>query len=47
MPNIPIESNERIKLIERDSVLLLNLLEDPPAPNAKLMEAAFAFPIQS
>lgn len=31
-----IEESERIVLSERDSLLVLNLLENPPAPNAKL-----------
>ncbi|MEI6756863.1 MAG: DUF1778 domain-containing protein [Chlorobium sp.] len=42
-----IEQNERIVLSERDSLLLLNMLEDPPAPNEKLMAAAFALPKRS
>jgi uncharacterized protein (DUF1778 family) len=39
-----IEQNERIVLTERDRAHLLNLLEKPPAPNEKLMAAAFALP---
>ena len=39
-----IEQNERIILTERDHAQLLNLLEEPPAPNEKLMAAAFALP---
>lgn len=39
-----IEQNERVELSERDSVHLLNLLENPPAPNEKLMAAAFSMP---
>jgi len=39
-----IEQSERIELTERDRTLLLNLLEEPPAPNEKLMAAAFALP---
>jgi uncharacterized protein (DUF1778 family) len=31
-------------LSERDSLLLLNLLENPPAPNAKLRAAIAAMP---
>ena len=34
-----IEESERIVLSERDSLLVLNLLENPPAPNAKLRAA--------
>ena len=39
-----IEQNERIVLTERDRAHLLDLLEEPPAPNEKLMAAAFALP---
>ena len=39
-----IEENERLKLTERDSLQVLDLLDDPPAPNKKLMAAAFALP---
>ena len=39
-----IEQSERIVLTERDRAHLLNLLEEPPAPNEKLMAAAFALP---
>jgi len=39
-----IEESERIVLSERDSLLVLNLLEHPPAPNAKLREATAAMP---
>jgi uncharacterized protein (DUF1778 family) len=42
-----IEENERIELSERDSLHVLNLLENPPAPNKKLMAAAFALPKRS
>ncbi len=42
-----IGQNEKIGLTERDSLHLLNLLEEPPAPNEKLMAAAFALPKQS
>ena len=41
MPQIPVKNYERIELTERDSVLVLNLLEKPPVPNAKLMTAAY------
>ena len=37
-----IESAERIVLSERDSLLVLELLDNPPAPNAKLKRAAAA-----
>jgi uncharacterized protein (DUF1778 family) len=39
-----IEEAERIRLSERDSLLLLDLLENPPAPNAKLRAAIDAMP---
>nr|WP_232209793.1 DUF1778 domain-containing protein [Chlorobium ferrooxidans] len=42
-----IDENERIELTARDSMIVLNLLEDPPAPNAKLIAAAFALPKRS
>jgi len=39
-----IEEAERIGLSERDSLLVLDLLENPPAPNAKLRAAIAAMP---
>ena len=39
-----IEEAERIQLSERDSLMVLNLLENPPAPNAKLCAAIAALP---
>ena len=39
-----IDQNERLELTERDSLLVLDLLDEPPAPNEKLMAAAFALP---
>jgi uncharacterized protein (DUF1778 family) len=39
-----IEESERIVLPERDSLLVLNLLENPPAPNAKLRAAIATMP---
>jgi uncharacterized protein (DUF1778 family) len=41
---IVIEEAERIRLSERDSLLVLDLLENPPAPNAKLRGAIAAMP---
>ena len=35
-----IEEHERVKLTQRDSRLVMELLENPPAPNAKLRKAA-------
>jgi len=39
-----IEDAERIVLSERDSLMVLDLLENPPAPNAKLRAAIAALP---
>lgn len=39
-----IEEAERIVLSERDSLMVLYLLENPPAPNAKLRAAIAAMP---
>ena len=39
-----IEESERILLSERDSLLVLKLLENPPAPNVKLRAAIAAMP---
>lgn len=41
-----IDENERLKLTERDSLHVLDLLDNPPAPNEKLMAAAYALPKQ-
>lgn len=35
---------ERVSLSERDSLRVLDALENPPAPNAKLLAAAGALP---
>lgn len=37
---------EQVALSERDSLRVLNALENPPAPNAKLLAAAQALPTQ-
>ncbi len=42
-----IEQNERVELTQRDSLHVLDLLEEPPVPNKKLMAAAFALPKRS
>ena len=42
-----IDQSERVELTERDSAYVLDLLEDPPEPNEKLMAAAFALPGRS
>lgn len=39
-----IEEHERVKLTKRDSLLVMELLENPPAPNAKLRKAARDLP---
>jgi uncharacterized protein (DUF1778 family) len=39
-----IEEAEQLRLSERDSLRVLELLENPPAPNAKLLAAAKALP---
>jgi uncharacterized protein (DUF1778 family) len=39
-----IEEAERAQLSARDSLRLLELLENPPAPNARLIAAARALP---
>jgi uncharacterized protein (DUF1778 family) len=39
-----IEEADRLHLSERDSLRVLDLLENPPAPNAKLLTAAKALP---
>ena len=39
-----IREQEHLKLSARDSVRVLDLLENPPAPNAKLRAAAKALP---
>ncbi|MCF8039254.1 MAG: DUF1778 domain-containing protein [Desulfohalobiaceae bacterium] len=42
-----INQAERVELSERDSLRVLDLLENPPEPNQKLMKAAQALPHQS
>jgi uncharacterized protein (DUF1778 family) len=42
-----IKAADHVQLSERDSVRVLNLLENPPAPNAKLRAAARALPKRS
>lgn len=39
-----IEESERVTLSERDSLFVLKLLENPPAPNARLLAAIAALP---
>jgi uncharacterized protein (DUF1778 family) len=42
-----IEEAEHMQLSVRDSLRVLELLENPPAPNAKLLAAALALPQES
>jgi Uncharacterized protein conserved in bacteria len=42
-----IDDHERLALTERDSLRMLELLDNPPAPNDKLMAAAFGLPKRS
>ena len=42
-----IEQAERVPLSERDSLWVLAVLEQPPAPNARLLAAAEALPNHS
>ncbi len=39
-----IDEHEKVKLSRRDSLRVLELLENPPPPNAKLRKAARAMP---
>ena len=39
-----IEESERVLLSERDSLLVLSVLENPPAPNTRLKSAIAAMP---
>jgi uncharacterized protein (DUF1778 family) len=42
-----IEQADQVQLSERDSLRVLDLLENPPPPNAKLLAAARALPKRS
>ena len=42
-----IKEADQVQLSERDSLRVLNLLENPPAPNARLLAAARALPKRS
>ncbi len=42
-----IEKADHLRVSERDSLRVLALLENPPAPNAKLLAAARALPKRS
>jgi uncharacterized protein (DUF1778 family) len=39
-----IDEADRVQLSERDSLRVLDLLENPPSPNARLLAAAQALP---
>lgn len=39
-----IHENELLALSEKDSLQILDLLDNPPQPNKKLMAAAFSLP---
>lgn len=39
-----IDESERLELSEKESLHIMELLDNPPAPNEKLMAAAFALP---
>jgi uncharacterized protein (DUF1778 family) len=39
-----IDQSEHLALTERDSLQVLDLLENPPKPNKRMMAAAFAMP---
>lgn len=39
-----IDENKRLELTEKDSLRALDLLDNPPAPNDKLLAAAIALP---
>jgi len=41
-----IDQSDRVQLSERDSLRVLELLENPPQPNAKLLAAAKKLPKQ-
>ena len=42
-----IEEADHVQLTERDSLRVLELLENPPTPNARLLAAAQALPQRS
>lgn len=41
---VVIDRHERVKLSERDTLRVVELLESPPVPNARLLAAAHALP---
>ena len=38
------DAAERVYLTERDTQMIMEILDNPPAPNEKLLAAAFALP---
>lgn len=44
MPQRPVNTNEPLRLTERDSLMMLDLLEKPQQPGRRLMTAAYAMP---
>jgi len=42
-----IEEADEVKLTTRDSLRVLELLENPPAPNERLLAAAHALPMRT
>ncbi|NTV67668.1 MAG: DUF1778 domain-containing protein [Chlorobaculum sp.] len=46
-PQAVIEQHERLELSEKQTLWMLDLLEAPPAPKAKLMAAIAALPSRS
>jgi uncharacterized protein (DUF1778 family) len=45
MKTSQVGQSEQVLLSERDSLRILDALENPPAPNAKLLAAAHALPL--
>ncbi|HBW2561879.1 TPA: DUF1778 domain-containing protein, partial [Salmonella enterica subsp. enterica] len=39
-----VDAAERVYLTERDTQMIMEILDNPPAPNEKLLAAAFALP---
>lgn len=39
-----VDAAERVYLTERDTQMTMEILDNPPAPNEKLLAAAFALP---
>ncbi len=42
-----VDQAQIVKLSERDSLRVLDLLENPPTPNARLLAAALSLPAQT